>query len=109
MRAAANCTVSILRGTTTDTYGDEVDTLTAVQTGVVAWIFEQNRRVYLPAEAAYRIVRTYAGRVGAEVDIRKDDRVKNEQTNAVYLVTDIADSGSAAHRPDIVLQLSRTT
>lgn len=109
MRAAANCTVSILRGSTTDSYGDVVDQNTVVQSGVQAWIFEQNRRVFVPAEGAFRIIRTYAARVGSEIDVRKDDRLLHEQTTDIYLVTDLSDSSSAAHRPDTVLQLSRTT
>lgn len=108
MKAAANCTVSILRGTETNEFDDLVDSDAAVRAGIPASILEQNRRVYLPAEAAYRIIRSYAGRIGAEVDIRKDDRLRDERTGAVYLVTDLADSRSPVHTPDKVLVLSRT-
>ena len=109
MKAAANCTVTILRGTEVNEFDDEVDSDVAVRSRIPASILEQTRRVYLPAEAAYRIVRSYAGGVGAEVDIKKDDRLRDEQTGVVYLVTDLADSRSPAHTPDKVLSLSRTT
>jgi len=111
VRAVATTTVSILRGTATDGYGDAVDdnTGTPAATGVPASILEQNRRVFLPAEQAFRIVRTYAGRVGPEVDIRKDDRLLDEQTNIVYLVTDLSDPHASVMHPDYQLQLSRTT
>lgn len=108
MKAAANCKVTILRGTEANQYNDLVDSDVAVRTGIPASILEQGRRVYLPAEAAFRIIRSYAGRVGAEVDIQKDDRLRDERTGVVYLVTDLADSRSPAHTPDKVLVLSRT-
>ena len=111
MRAVATTTISILRGTVTNGYGDTVDDNTSqpVATGVPASILEQNRRVFLPAEQAFRIVRTYAGRVCPEIDIRKDDRVKDEQTSIVYLVTDLSDPHASPLHPDYQLQLSRTT
>jgi len=111
VRAVATTTVSILRGTTTDGYGDTVDDNTGqpVATGVPASILEQNRRVFLPAEQAVRIVRTYAARVGPEIDVRKDDRLLDEQTNTIYLVTDLSDPHASVMHPDIALQLSRTT
>lgn len=108
MRGAANTTISILRGTEQDGYGDEVDSQTPVYTGVVASILGSSRRVYLPAESATRVIHTYTGRCGAEVDLRKDDRVRDERNGRVYLVTELADSPSLVMQPDLVFNLSRT-
>ena len=110
MIARANTTVAILRGTTTNAYGDTVDVDTAVATGIQASILERNRRTYLAAEAAYRVIRTYTGRVTAGTDVRKGDRLRDEGNSQVYLVTDLNSTpGSVGGlRPDVVLELSRT-
>lgn len=109
MRAVANCTVSILRGTETNAEDDEVDLEVPIYAGVRASIVQQSRRVYLPAEGASRIVRSYAGRVGAEVDVQKSDRLRRESDGVVFLVVDIGDPLSPVMTPDIQLSLSRTT
>lgn len=113
MRSAANTTISILRGTEVNGYGDTVDSDTPIYTHVVAAILETSRRTYLPAEGAHRVIRSYAGRVGAEVDLRKDDRVRDERTNIVYLVTDLQDPAgfglAGGMLLDLKFTLSRTT
>lgn len=98
-----------MRGTTTNVYDDLVDADTAVATRVPCSLIEQTRRVFLPAEGAIRIVRSYAGRVGSETDLRKDDRIRDERTSVEYLVTDLGDPESAALDPDISFTASRTT
>lgn len=108
MRAAANTTISILRGTEQDGYGDEVDSDTPLYTGVAASILGSSRRVYLPAEGATRVIHSYSGRCGAEVDLRKDDRVRDERSGTIYLVTELADQTSLVMQPDRVFTLSRT-
>ena len=109
MRAKASCKISILRGTEINSYGDEVDTTTPVYSGVRCSLLEQTRRVYLPAEGATRIIRSYAGRVGPGTDLRKDDRIRNERNGRTYLVLDLGDPESAALDPDITFTASRTT
>jgi len=103
-------TVSILRGTSVNDYGDEVDESTPTHTGIPASLIEQSRRTYLPAEGAYRVIRFTRCRLTAGTDVRKDDRILDERTNRVYVVTELNDDpGSPVHRPDIILDLSRTT
>lgn len=109
MIATATTTVSILRGDEVNGYGDVVDSDTAIHTKIPASIHEQNRRVYLPAEQAYRIIRSYTGRLPSNSDVQKNDRLRDERTGAIYLVTDIADPVSPAFAPDRHVELSRTT
>jgi hypothetical protein len=111
MRARATGKASILRGTTTDAYDDLVDTddITAVvATNVSYAVFESTKRTYLPAEGATRIIRSYAGRVGYETVIQKGDRLKDEATGVVYIVTEIPDPISPAYKPDRLLELKKT-
>lgn len=110
MIGAANTRASILRGTETDSYGDEVDSNVVVYTDVPMSIIERNRRVYLPAEGATRVIRSYSAQCGYEVDLRKDDRIRDQGTGIVYQVIEISDpTGILGVKPDRVVALSRTT
>jgi hypothetical protein len=110
VRGKATTKVSILRGTDTNEFEDEVDDNNVIPaaSGVVAAIAERTRRVYLPSEGATRVVRTYSGQIGHEVDIRKGDRLRDENTSVVYLVEEISEPVNPANQPDYELQLSRT-
>lgn len=107
--ARANTTVSILRGTSTDSYGDEVDEQTAVARNVLCALEESSRRTYLPAEQATRVVRSYSARLSPTASVQKGDRLRDERTGVVYVITDLMDPRSAHHTPDIHVELSRTT
>lgn len=109
MLGVATHRVSILRGTETDQYDDEVDSTVPVHTDVLIGFLEVDRRVYLPAEQATRVVRSYEAQVGWEVDLRKDDRIQLAD-GTVYLVTELSEpTGILGVRPDRVAILSRTT
>ena len=110
MNARANTRVSILRGSSTNVQGDEVDGTAAVHTGIPASLIEQTRRTYLPAEGAHRVIRSVSCRLTHGTDVLKGDRIRDEMTNVVYIVEELNDNpGSPAHLPDIVIVLSRTT
>lgn len=109
MIARANTRISILRGTTTDDYGDEVDTATPVRADIPASLLQLARRTYLPAEGATRVVSDATCRVTAGTDVLKSDRIKDQLTGRIYTITELnVDPGSPAHRPDIVMRLSDT-
>src|SRR5439155_18008178 len=80
------CTVDILRGETTDGYGDPVDADTAVATGMLASIIETSRRIFLPAESRTTHVRMFTGRVAPGVDVREGDRLRDNAAQSIYLV-----------------------
>lgn len=109
MIARANTRVTILRGTSTNDYEDEVDDTTTVEKNVLCALEETNRRVYLPAEQRITIVRTYSARLSPRAPIQKLDRLRDQKTGRIYLVTDLSDPQSAHHTPDIHVELSRTT
>lgn len=116
MKARANVRIDILRGTVTDAYGDSVDDNTSAaasgsdRIGILASILEQGKRVYLPAEGAFRVVRAYFLRVGAEVDLRKDDRIRWD--GDIWVITELSEPDGFALggiAPDWVATISRTT
>ena len=109
MQAIATTTVSILRGTTTDPYGDERDTDTPVATGIPASLTEQSRRVTTRDDPTPRIVRYAVARVPARTDITDQDRVRDERTGAIYIVDAVSGMTNPAIEVDRRLDLRRTT
>jgi hypothetical protein len=107
--ARATTTLAVLRGVTTDDYGDEQDTDTVVATRIPASLAEQTRRVTTRDDPTPRIVRYAIGRVTAGTDIRDQDRVRDESTGAVYIVDAVSSMNSAAVAADLRLDLRRTT
>lgn len=109
MIAQANTRISVLRGTSVDVFGDEIDTDTPVATGIPASIVEQTRRVTTRDDPTPRIVRYAVGRVTAGTDITDQDRLRDESTGAVYIVDAVSQMTSAAVAADLRLDLRRTT
>jgi hypothetical protein len=107
--AVATTTLTVLRGTTTDAYGDEQDADTVVATGIRASLTEQSRRVTTRDDPTPRIVRYAVGRVTAGTDITDQDRVRDERTGAVYIVEAVSSMANPAVAADIRLDLRRTT
>lgn len=109
MLARATTTLSVLRGTSTDGYGDEVDTDTIAATGIPASLVEQTRRVTSRDDPTPRIVRYTVGRVTAGTDITDQDRIRDERTGDTYIVDAVSAMTSAAVAADLRLDLRRTT
>ena len=109
MLALASTTVTVLRGTTTDVYGDEQDTDTPVATGIPISLSEQSRRVTTRDDPTPRIVRYAVGRATAGTDIRDQDRLRDERTGAVYIVDAVSSMTNPAVAADLRLDLRRTT
>jgi len=105
MLATPTTLVSILRGTTTDTYGDEVDTDTLVYADLPASIMETMRTVFSQDAATPMIVRVVTGRVGGGTDIRVGDRLLDQATSQRYMADSFTRSSSPIHTPDVVLDL----
>jgi hypothetical protein len=82
----ATTTVSILRGTAVDDYGDENDTTTVAATRIPASILEQRRLVSTPDDPQPRAVVFYTARVLATTDVRTGDRIRDETTGEVFIV-----------------------
>ncbi|GGW15752.1 hypothetical protein GCM10018980_51840 [Streptomyces capoamus] len=109
MQAIATTRISILRGTATDAYGDEVDTDTPIAAEIPAALTEQSRRVTTRDDPTPRIVRYAVARVAAGTDIQDQDRVRDERTGAVYIVDAVSSMANPAAAADLRLDLRRTT
>lgn len=100
-------TVAVLRGETTDSYGDPVDTDTPVRARVPISLIEQDRRVFVPAENRHTIIRQVTGRARPNADIREEDRLRDERTGSIYLVEAVSRPSSVVGAADVRLVLRR--
>lgn len=109
MQAIATTRITVLRGTTTDAFGDEQDTDTPVATDIPCALTEQTRRVTTRDDPTPRIIRYATARVPAGTDIRDEDRVRDQRTGAVYIVDAPSSMTNPALAVDLRLDLRRTT
>ncbi|WP_030506365.1 hypothetical protein [Microbispora rosea] len=100
-------TVAVLRGETTDEYGDPADSDTPVRGGVPISLIERDQRVFVPAENRTTIVRYVTGRVRPHADIREQDRLRDERAGSIYLVEAVSRTASVVGAADVVLTLRR--
>jgi hypothetical protein len=110
VRFRATTTVSVYRGTTTNDYGDQVDTTTTpVYTGVPASLIQTSRRQRNPSSGEVRIVHTVRGRLPSNRTVLKGDRLKDERTGRFLVIEEVneppADPGFSR---DLSLILSYT-
>lgn len=109
MRATATTTMTVLRGTTTDGFGDEVDLDTPVYTGLPFSLIEQSRRVSDPATGTPRIVRVVYGRTNAGTDLLTADRLRDERTGSVYVINAVTQQAGVGGTPDLRIDMERVT
>lgn len=99
--------VDLLRGDTTDAYGDPVDADNVVATDLPASIIEQNRRVFVPAENRMTVVRMYTGRLRPGTDVREGDRLRDRADESIYLVEAVSAPASPIGLADVRVDLRR--
>lgn len=108
----ATTTVTILSGEATDEFGDATDGTTVAASGVPASLIEQSRTLRDPTDPAPRVVRFTTCRIPpttAGLAITSDNRIRDEKTNAVYIIDSITPPSNPAWPQDIRLDLRRTT
>lgn len=109
MYAQATHTVTVRRGTTTDTFGDTVDSGTTIATGVQVSILERTKRVFVPADGRWEQVRYYAARFPALSGVRAGDQIEDEATGYDYVIDDVDVSDTLVTTHDLRCDLRRVT
>lgn len=109
MSFLATTKVSILRGTVLGPYGDELDSDAVVATGVPASILERPVTGARPVGGREDTPRTYALRVWRNVELRKNDRIRDERTGVTYSVTTDAPSTNPVGLGSVRADLQRVT
>ncbi len=94
-------TVSIHRGTSTDSYGDEIDSGQVWAEDVPAAITEVRQRSHRRTEQRGELTEQVVIRFRPGVDITEEDRVVDDTTGATYVITDIHQPPSPIGRTDI--------
>lgn len=108
MYALASTTVAIMRGTTTNAWGDVVDddSVTPVATGVLASLAITNTTRNNPDSQDIRTLRTYSCAMQSDVDVRETDRLLDERTGRIYVVESVTAPPGPALTADLDLVLS---
>src|SRR6267154_3769510 len=119
MYAIANTTVTILRGTSTDSFGDIIDAPVPVYTHIIAFIsyptmsplrpIVLGATVYEPASPEPSTTRLAACTLPSGSDIRNTDQILDEFTGVLYEVYQVTELGNAGAALDLVLTLKRVT
>lgn len=107
----ATTRAALIRGTTTDDLGDEIDGVTIVP-GFADFpisIIEREAREYDPDSNTWRTVRKLYGRTSARIAPAPGDRVKDLRDNVVYSIGEITRTARGlSGRSSVTMGLKRT-
>lgn len=109
MQWIATHIVDVLTGTTTNTYGDEVDAATVSAAGVPASILEQSRVTNRQDTQTPRTVRSYTGRIHPGVTVSAGDRLRHNPTGTIWVIDDVTTNANPVASPGTVLALRKVT
>lgn len=104
----ATTTVSILGGTSTDTFGDEADGTTVLASAIPASLIEATRTAMEPVTGTPRIVRTHVCRLPPGTAVDETKRIKDEQTSEIYIVVAVTRNANPALAQPLRADLKRT-
>lgn len=101
----ATCLASVLRGTTENAYGDEVDAATPIAQHIPMSIIEDNHRIMDPVSGTPRVIRTVSCFAPSNIDVTEDDRILDETHGITYVVQAVTQQRSWSFTPDRELDL----
>lgn len=108
----ATTRAALLRGSTTDGLGDEVDTNGAPVAGFDDFpisIIEKDGTEFDQASNAWRSVTKLTGRAAANLPVVEGDRIKDLRTGAIYAVDSTRTTPrSISGRSSVTMKLRRT-
>jgi len=97
---------SVLRGSSVNEYGDEIDGSDVASSGILGSVIERTKQVYNPDDGRVATIRYLTGRFNHNADIQDGDRIKDEKTGEIYLVASISRPTNAVMKSDIVADLT---
>jgi hypothetical protein len=104
----ANTSVTIYRGTTSNQFGDQVDSNVPFITDLPATLIETGKSVQDPSTPTPRTIRAIYLNVPEWAGILNTDRVLDQRTQDVYIVISVTKPGTIIGAPvDTICQLKR--
>lgn len=107
----ATTRAALLRGSTTDNLGDEVDTATIVPgfEDFPVSIIEKDATEFDQASATWRSVQKLIGRAAADVPVDEGDRIKDLRDGRIYAVDNVRRTPRGmSGRSSVTMKLRRT-
>lgn len=102
--------VTVLRGTATDMFGDQLDSASEAGgdalTRIPASLIERTRSITTPNSATPRVVRYTTARLPAGTGVTEDDRLRDESTGRIYAITAVTQPSSPGFKPHLRLDLT---
>ncbi|WP_405708478.1 hypothetical protein OG264_11705 [Streptomyces xanthophaeus] len=109
MISSATTTVSILRGSSVDEWGDAMDNDTVVASGISASIIERHTEPFSEVTGNPKVLRKATLRIGSEHDLRTNDRIHDERNNETWVILEISKVQNPVCAMDTKALLHRTT
>lgn len=97
---------SVLRGSSQNEYGDEVEATTSIKSGIRGSVLERTQKVFNSDSGRLETVRTYTGRFPHGTDIVNGDRVQDDKTLVTFTVTGVSVGSDFINKSDLVLELT---
>lgn len=102
--------VTVLRTTSTDMFGDQVDSSSEaggdVLTRIPASLMERSRTITTPNSPTPRVVRYATARLPARTGVTEDDRLRDESTGRIYAITAVTQPTAVGFTPHLRLDLT---
>lgn len=105
MLELANTTVSVLRGTTVNDWGDKTNVGTPLYTGIPAAIVESSKQAFDRASQRFQTIRTSTCVVPDWADIVDTDTLIDETTGNAFMIESVELQPSLGPPPDKILTL----
>jgi hypothetical protein len=106
----ANTLCSILRGTTSNWAGDEIDANTPFREHLPATLIETGHKTQDPSSPTPRTIREITLRLPYWSEATDKDRILDESTGDVYMIISVTKPPTIIGAPvDLVLSLKRVT
>ena len=103
-----NTTASILRGTTSNQYGDQIDSNEPIITSLPVTLIETGKTVQDPSTPTPRTIRDVKCIVPEWAGLLNTDRIMDERTGDIYIVISVTRPPTIIGAPvDTVAQLKR--
>lgn len=94
-------TLTVFRGAAVDDYGDETDTTLAIALAVPAAVTEVRQRSWRPVEQRGGVADRYTIRLRPGVDVTEEDRLRDDNTGAIYQVQEVNKPARIVGAPDL--------